>query len=78
VFADLAGLPPLYVQVGDEECLLDDSRTLAERAEAAGVEVRLDVFPEMQHVFQLWAGNAPEVDDAFARVRTWLRPRLGL
>lgn len=78
VFADLAGLPPLYVQVGDEECLLDDSRMLAERAEAAGVEVRLDVFPEMQHVFQLCAGNAPEVDDAFARVRAWLRPRLGL
>jgi epsilon-lactone hydrolase len=78
VFADLAGLPPLFVQVGGAECLLDDSRMLAERAEAAGVEVRLDVFADLQHVFQLWAGNAPEVDDAFGRIRDWLRPRLGL
>ncbi len=76
--ADLRGLPPLYVQVGDEETLLDDSLRLAERARAAGVEVRVDVFPEMQHIFQIAAGNLPEADDAIARIASWLRPRLGL
>ena len=76
--ADLAGLPPLYIQVGDEETLLDDSTRLAANAEAAGVEVRLDVFPEMQHVFQMAAGNMPEADDAVDRIAAWLRPRLGL
>ncbi len=78
LYADLSGLPPLYIQVGDEETLLDDSLRLARNAEAAGVEVRVDVFPEMQHVFQMAAGNMPEADDAVARVGDWLRPRLGL
>ena len=78
LWADLTGLPPMYIQVGDEETLLDDSVRLTERAGAAGVEVRLDVFPEMQHVFQATAGNLPEADDAIARIGEWLRPRLGL
>jgi monoterpene epsilon-lactone hydrolase len=51
LYADLKGLPPMYVQVGGDETLLDDSRRLAERARKAGVDVRLAVFPEMQHVF---------------------------
>ena len=78
VHADFRGVCPLYIQVGDEETLLDDSRRVAERATAAGVDVRLDVFPEMQHVFQLCAGNMPEADDAVARIGAYLRPRLGL
>jgi monoterpene epsilon-lactone hydrolase len=76
--ADLAGLAPLYIQVGGHETLLSDSTRLAAHAAAAGVDVRLDVFPEMQHVFQLMAGRAPEADDAIARIGAWLRPRLGL
>jgi acetyl esterase/lipase len=78
LWADLTGLPPLYIQVGDEETLLDDSVRLAERAGLAGVEVRVDIFPEMQHVFQSTAGNLPEADEAIARIGEWLRPRLGL
>lgn len=78
LYGDLAGLPPLYIQVGDEETLLDDATRLAANAKAAGVEVRLDVFPEMQHVFQMMAGVAPEADDAIARIGAWLRPKLGL
>ncbi|GAA5085114.1 acetyl esterase/lipase [Thermocatellispora tengchongensis] len=74
--ADLSGLPPIYVQVGDHEVLLDDSTRLDERLRAAGVDVRLDVFPEMQHVFQMSAGNMPEADDAVARIGAWLAPRL--
>ena len=76
--ADLAGIAPIYVQVGGEETLLDDATRLATNAAAAGVDVRLDVFPEMQHVFQLSAGNLPEADDAIERIAAWLRPKLGL
>jgi acetyl esterase/lipase len=75
--ADLRGLPPLYIQVGDDETLLDDSRRIAAKATAAGVDVRVDVFPEMQHVFQMGAGNMPEADDAVARIGTYLREHLG-
>jgi acetyl esterase/lipase len=78
LYGDFQGLPPLYIQVGGDETLLDDSRRVAERARAAGVEVKLDVFPEMQHVFQNSAGNVPEADDAVARIGAWLRPKLGL
>jgi acetyl esterase/lipase len=76
--ADLSGLCPLYIQVGGDEVLLDDSTRLADRAGKAGVECRIDVFPEMQHVFQMATGNMPEADDAVARIGEWLRPRLGL
>jgi monoterpene epsilon-lactone hydrolase len=76
--ADLSRLCPLYIQVGDDETLLDDSVRLADRARAAGVDVRLDVFPEMQHVFQMAAGTMPEADEAIARLAAWVRPLLGL
>ena len=75
---DLRGLCPLYIQVGDEETLLDDSTRLARLTGEAGVETRIDVFPEMQHVFQIAAGNMPEADDAIQRLADWVRPRLGL
>ncbi len=78
LYADFTGLCPLYVQVGGDETLLDDATRLATRAAAAGVEVRLDAFPEMQHVFQMAVGNVPESDDAVERIGDWLRPRLGL
>jgi monoterpene epsilon-lactone hydrolase len=78
VFADLRGLPPIYLQVGEDETLLDDSRTLAERAKAAGVETRLEVFPGMLHSFQMMAGRAPEADAAIERFAQWVRPKLGL
>jgi epsilon-lactone hydrolase len=78
LYADLKGLPPLCIQVGGDETLLDDSRRLAERAQAAGVEVALEVFPEMQHVFHFAAGSAPEADDAIQKLARWVRPKLGL
>ncbi len=76
--ADLNDLCPLYIQVGDDETLLDDSVRLADRARQAGLECRLDVFPEMQHVFQMAAGNMPEADEAIRRLAEWVQPRLGL
>jgi epsilon-lactone hydrolase len=77
-YGDLTGLGPIYIQVGGDEVLLDDARVLAEAAEKAGVDVRLDVFPEMQHTFQMAAGRAPEADDALQRMGQWGRQVLGL
>jgi monoterpene epsilon-lactone hydrolase len=78
IHGDLAGLPPLYLQVSDAETLLDDSRSFAAAAAAAGVEVRLDEFPGQQHTFQMAAGRAPLADEAIARLAAWARPNLGL
>lgn len=64
LYADLKGLPPLLIQVGDAETLLDDSNRLAERAKAAGVQVKLEVWPEMIHVWQLFASFLPEGQQA--------------
>lgn len=76
--ADFAGYPPTYIQVGGYEVIRDDSLRVAERAQAAGVDCKCDVFPEMQHVFQFMAGRAPEADDAIRKLAEWVRPKLGL
>jgi monoterpene epsilon-lactone hydrolase len=78
LYAELAGLPPLYLQVSDAETLLDDSRSFAERARNAGVDVRVDVFPGEQHTFQMAAGRSPDADHAIRRLADWVRPHLGL
>lgn len=75
-YADLTGLPPLYVQVGADESGLDDSRRLAAAARAAGVDVRLDVFAGQLHTFQMAAGRSAVADDAIERFAAWLRPKL--
>jgi phosphinothricin tripeptide acetyl hydrolase len=67
LFADLTGLPPLLIQVGSEEVLLDDAVGLAERAKAAGVAATLEVWPEMIHV---WHWFLPWLDEAEAAVAT--------
>ena len=76
--ADFTGYPPMYLQVGGFEAIMDDATRVAERAKQAGVEVRCEVFPEMQHVWHFMAGKAPEADDAIGRLAAWVKPRLGL
>ena len=78
LLADLRGFPPIYIQTGADETLLDDSRKLADLARKSGVEVTLETVPEMQHVFQFLAGAAPEGDAAVRRLADWVRPKLGL
>lgn len=78
LYAELHGLPPMYIQVGGDETLLDDSRKLADAARRAGVDVRIDVEPGMQHVYHFLAGNAPEADEAIQKLAAWVRPKLGL
>jgi monoterpene epsilon-lactone hydrolase len=76
--ADLRGFGPIYIQVGDQELLLDDSRMFAKHAQQAGVDVKIDEFPDQQHSFQMAAGLAPEADDAITRFAAWARPKLGI
>ena len=73
LYADLGGLPPLYIQAGDWDILVDDAHRFAAKARGSGVDVRFDLFPEMPHAHQLWAGNMPEADDAVARIGDYLR-----
>jgi acetyl esterase/lipase len=77
LFAELAGLPPLLVQVGTEEVLLDDARELARRARAAGVDVTLEVWEEMFHVWHAFAMLLPEGRQAIDRIGAWVRARIG-
>jgi acetyl esterase/lipase len=76
LFADLAGLPPLLIQVGTAECLLDDSTRVAERARAAGVDVTLEVWDDMIHVFQAFFALLPEGRRALDGIAAFLRARL--
>ena len=78
LYADVSGLGPVYIQAGGDETLADDARLLAVHAKNAGVEVRLDIFPDMLHTFQMAAGRAPEADEAIRELADWVRPRLGL
>ncbi|MFW6237465.1 MAG: alpha/beta hydrolase, partial [Desulfosudaceae bacterium] len=73
LFADMTGLPPMLIQVGERECLLDDSARLAEKARAAGVDVTLEVWESMVHVFQGFAAVLPEGQKAIARIGEYLR-----
>ncbi|HEX4863839.1 MAG TPA: alpha/beta hydrolase fold domain-containing protein, partial [Acidimicrobiales bacterium] len=76
LYADLTGLPPLVVHVGDAEVLLDDAVRFADRARVAGVPVELEVWAEAFHVFQMLAGLLPEADEAIAQAGSWMVKRL--
>ncbi|MBD0693278.1 alpha/beta hydrolase [Streptomyces sp. CBMA123] len=76
VHADLTGLPPMLIQVGANELLLDDSTRLAARAGAAGVDVILDITADAPHVFQCFAGVLDEADEALDRAALFLRQRI--
>jgi acetyl esterase/lipase len=76
LYADFAGFPPFIVHVGGSELLLDDSTRVAERASAAGCDVTIEVWPEMQHVFQIAAGNVPESDSSVDKLGSWLSGHL--
>lgn len=73
VHANLEGLPPLLIQVGSEEVLLSDSINLAENARLSGVEVTLDIWEGMQHVWQFAASFVPEARQAIGRIGAFIR-----
>ncbi len=75
--ADFTGLPPLLVQVGDAEVLLDDSVAIERRARAAEVDVELEIWDDMVHVFQAFVGLLPEAQRAMDRIGAHLDRHLG-
>jgi monoterpene epsilon-lactone hydrolase len=76
IFADLTGLPPLLIQAGSHEILLDDATRLASRAAAADVAVTLEVTPGVPHVFQGFAAMLDEGDAALTSAGQFLRAHL--
>lgn len=76
VLADLTAFPPMLLQVGTNEILLDDSTRLAARARAAGVDVVLDITADVPHVFQSFAGVLDEADEALDRAALFLSQRI--
>jgi monoterpene epsilon-lactone hydrolase len=73
VTADLTGLPPMLVQVGTNELLLDDARRLALRASDAEVDVVLDITAKVPHVFQSFTDALDEAGEALDRAALFLR-----
>jgi acetyl esterase/lipase len=73
LYANLSGLPPLLIQVGTAETLLDDSTRLAERARKAGVKVTLEPWEDMIHVWQAFASLLPEGRDAIEHIGEFVK-----
>lgn len=77
IHADYRGLPPMLIHVGDAEILLDDSTRVAERARAAGVKVELEAWPEMFHVWHVFAKILPEGQQAIDRIGQYVLAHTG-
>ncbi|MBY8821681.1 alpha/beta hydrolase [Sphingomonas colocasiae] len=73
LFADLEGLPPMLIQVGERERLRDDAARLAEKARAAGCEADYREWPGMIHVWHLFGRHLPESGRAIAELSTHIR-----
>jgi acetyl esterase/lipase len=76
IFADLSGLPPLIIQAGTHEVLLDDAVRLARQAATADVEVTLDLTPRVPHVFQAYHAILDEASAALDRAGQLLSAHL--
>jgi epsilon-lactone hydrolase len=72
--ADLAGLPPLLIQVGDHEVIRDDAIAFAEKATAAGVDVTLEVWPDMVHLWHNFS-YLPDAQQAVERIGEFVEQR---
>ena len=73
---DLSGLPPMLIQVGGSETLLDDAQRLADAARRDGTPAELDVWPGMFHNFQLFGSRLDEGAAALERAGAWVAERL--
>ncbi len=78
LFGDLAGLPPVLLQVGEREMLRDDSTRMAAKLKAAGVETVLEVWPRVWHVWQLNADMLPEGREAITHITRFARQHLAI
>lgn len=73
LFADYRGLPPMLIQVGEFEIIRDDAVRVAEKARTDGVEVTLEIWEGMFHVFQSHEPQLPEAREAVAHAAEWMR-----
>lgn len=73
LYADLGGLPPMLIHVGTSERLLDDSTRLADRAREAGVDVALEAWDDMIHVWHFFAAMLPEGRQAIEDIGEFVR-----
>jgi epsilon-lactone hydrolase len=76
LFADLHGLPPTMIHVGDDEILLDDSTRMEKNLKTAGVQVRLEVWTGMWHVFQAFAPWVPEAQFSIDKIGAFVRQQI--
>lgn len=76
LYGNFAGYPPMHISAGGAEALMSDATRLAERAEKAGVDVTLEIVPEMQHVYHFMAGRAPEAIKTISEVGDWFKEKL--
>ncbi|SAK40231.1 hydrolase [Caballeronia hypogeia] len=72
LFGRFEGLPPLLIQAGDTELLLDDCTRVAKKARAAGVRAELEIWPGVPHIFQIWAPFMPEANRALAQAAAFI------
>jgi acetyl esterase/lipase len=72
LFGNLQGLPPLLIQVGASKILRDEAIAVAKKAEASGVSVTLEVWPEMVHCWQLFVSKVPEAQKAIDHIGTFI------
>lgn len=75
LFADLSGLPPLHIEVGTAEVLLDDARRLATKVRTSGGEATLFEGDDLIHVWHFFAGLVPEADEAIMRIAEFATTR---
>jgi acetyl esterase/lipase len=73
---DLKGLPAMFLATGGAEVLQDDAAMLAKNAKLSGIEVHFDVVDEMQHIWVLMAGNAPEADRTLSQAADFIRSKM--
>jgi monoterpene epsilon-lactone hydrolase len=74
---DLSNLPPMFIQVGDSEVILSDSTRLAERAKKAGVQVTLEIWENMWHIFRFMAYMLPEGRQAINNIGEFVKSNTG-
>ncbi len=73
IYGDYHGLPPLLMQVGGGEQLLNDTIAVVQKAKAAGVDVQQTTYPGMFHVFQILFPELPEANAAWAEVEAFIK-----
>jgi monoterpene epsilon-lactone hydrolase len=76
--ADLSSLPPMLIQAGEGEILLDDAKRFSERARAAGVDVNLEVWPEMWHDWHVCVPDLDEANEAIKKIAEFIRKVISL